>query len=254
MLSGPVVPALRIACERDHGTDERVTPPLDVCDASVAKLAVAKRLADRSDVDSQAPLLDGDVGPDMIHQLLLCDHHTRTLDKVEQDVERPAAKGQYHTIAPKYSLANRKFERTESQLPVNRGAMHVSPKRRFPRVLYAASRQTPQLYERKAGRNEARNELKPWYSAITSTPKIGPNAIQSGLNAIQEVALIERLGQIADDPSLKCAGTNIIARIGSYHYGGNLFAQSRQIVVQIKASHLGHVEVDNQAAGAVQFG
>jgi hypothetical protein len=38
---------------------------------------------------------------------------------------------------------------------------------------------------------------------------------------------------------LKCAGTNIIARIGSYHYGGNLFAQSRQIVVQIEATHPG---------------
>jgi hypothetical protein len=53
---------------------------------------------------------------------------------------------------------------------------------------------------------------------------------------------------------LKCAGTNIIARIGSYHYGGNLFAQSPQIVVQIKATHPGHFEVDNQAAGAAQFG
>ena len=83
---------------------------------------------------------------------------------------------------------------------------------------------------------------------------ISLRAIQSGLNTIQEVALIERLGQIADDPSLKCAGTNIIARIGSYQYGGNLFAQSGQIVVQIKATHIGHVEVDNQAAGAAQFG
>jgi hypothetical protein len=56
-------------------------------------------------------------------------------------------------------------------------------------------------------------------------------AIQSGLDTIQEVALIERLGQIADDPSLKCAGANIIARIGSYQYGGNLFARSGQVVV-----------------------
>src|SRR6266571_3327018 len=79
-------------------------------------------------------------------------------------------------------------------------------------------------------------------------------AIQSGLNTIQEVALIERLGQIADDPGLKCTGTDIITWIGSYQYGGNHFAQSRQIVVQIKATHLGHVEVDNQAAGAAQFG
>src|SRR6476619_3468744 len=47
-----VVPALRTACERDDGADERVAPCLDVCDVSVAKLAVSKRLADRGDVDS----------------------------------------------------------------------------------------------------------------------------------------------------------------------------------------------------------
>src|ERR1700733_12951819 len=41
-------------------------------------------------------------------------------------------------------------------------------------------------------------------------------AIQGGLNTIQELALIERLGQIADDPGLKCAGTNVLARIGRY--------------------------------------
>jgi hypothetical protein len=83
---------------------------------------------------------------------------------------------------------------------------------------------------------------------------ISLRTIKSGLNTIQEVAFIERLGQIADDPSLKGAGSNIIARIGRYHYGGNLFAQSRQIVVQIKTTHPGHVEVDHQAAGATQFG
>src|ERR1700720_4678964 len=42
----PVLPALRIAGERDDGADERVAPCLDVCDVSVAKLAVTKRLAD----------------------------------------------------------------------------------------------------------------------------------------------------------------------------------------------------------------
>jgi hypothetical protein len=33
------------------------------------------------------------------------------------------------------------------------------PKRRIPRILYAVDRQTPQLYERKAGHNEARIDL-----------------------------------------------------------------------------------------------
>jgi hypothetical protein len=108
----------------------------------------------------------------VIHQLLLRDYLTWAVGKVDQDVERPAAKGQRLALTPKYSLANRKFERTESQLPVNRGAMHVSPKRRFPRILYAVGRQTPQLYARKAGHNEARNELN--LGIITSTRQIGP--------------------------------------------------------------------------------
>src|ERR1700692_3992674 len=47
-----IVPALRTACERDDGADERVAPSLDVCDVTVARLAVTKRLADRGHVDS----------------------------------------------------------------------------------------------------------------------------------------------------------------------------------------------------------
>src|ERR1700682_2543125 len=61
-----IVPALRTACERDDGADERVAPCLDVCDVSVAKLAVTKRLADRGDVDPEAPLLHRYVPPDLV--------------------------------------------------------------------------------------------------------------------------------------------------------------------------------------------
>src|SRR5712671_4913903 len=96
------VPAFRATSEGDNGADERVAPSLDVCDVAVAKLAVTKCLADRGHVDSEAPLLDRYVRPDMIDQLLLCDHLTRTLGKADQDVEGPAAKGQHHTVAPKH--------------------------------------------------------------------------------------------------------------------------------------------------------
>src|SRR6202049_4055834 len=54
LLSGALVSALCIACERDDGADERVTPALDVCDVAVAKLAVTERLADCGHVDSEA--------------------------------------------------------------------------------------------------------------------------------------------------------------------------------------------------------
>src|SRR4029077_7932213 len=58
LLSGPVAPALRRAGDGEDGAHERVAPCLDVCDVSVAKLAVPKRLADRGHVDPKASLLD----------------------------------------------------------------------------------------------------------------------------------------------------------------------------------------------------
>src|SRR5216683_2010613 len=99
-----VLPALRTASEGDDGADERVAPCLDVCDVSVAKLAVSKRLADCGHVDPEAPLLNDYVRPDVIDELLLRDDLARTLGKVDQDVQGPAAKGQHHTLAPQHPL------------------------------------------------------------------------------------------------------------------------------------------------------
>src|SRR6202008_2622174 len=62
------VPALPATSEGDNGAYERIAPSLDVCDESVAELAVTKRLADRGDVDSQAPLLDRYVRPNVTHE------------------------------------------------------------------------------------------------------------------------------------------------------------------------------------------
>src|SRR5260221_5117933 len=95
LLAELIVPALRIACERDHGADERIAPSLDVCDVSIAKLAVTKRLAYRGHVDSEAPFLNDYVRPDVIDELLLRDELTWALGKINQDVESPAAKGQH---------------------------------------------------------------------------------------------------------------------------------------------------------------
>lgn len=51
----PGVPAFRAASAGDNVADERVAPSLDVCDVSGAELAVTKCLADRGDVDPDAP-------------------------------------------------------------------------------------------------------------------------------------------------------------------------------------------------------
>jgi hypothetical protein len=123
-----IVPALRIACDREYGADERVTPSLDVCDVSVAKLAVTERFSDCGHVDSEAPLLNGYVRPDVIDELLLCDDLAWAVGKMDQNIQRPIPEGKHLTVAPEHPLANRKFERAEPQLPMNNGARHVSPK------------------------------------------------------------------------------------------------------------------------------
>jgi hypothetical protein len=103
--AGPFFESRTVAVvESDHRADERVAPSLDVCDVSVAKLAVTKCLADRRHVDPEASLLDRYVRPDLIPQFLLCDHLTRTLGKVDQEVQGPATKRQHHTLAPQYPL------------------------------------------------------------------------------------------------------------------------------------------------------
>src|SRR6202795_3213586 len=71
LLPEPGVPAFRASSARDNVADERVTPSLDVCDVSGAKLAVTKSLADRGDVDSYSPLLYGYVRPGVIDQVML---------------------------------------------------------------------------------------------------------------------------------------------------------------------------------------
>jgi hypothetical protein len=45
------------------------SPSLGVCDVSVAKLAVTKRLADYGHVDSEAPFFNDYVRPDVIDEL-----------------------------------------------------------------------------------------------------------------------------------------------------------------------------------------
>src|SRR5258705_2530792 len=123
-----IAPALRTACERDDGADERVAPSPDVCDVSIAKLAVTKRFSDRGHVDPEAPLLDGYVRPDVIDQFLLCDHLTWAVGKIYQNIQRPIPERNHLTVAPEHPLANRKFERAEPQLPMNYGVRHVSAK------------------------------------------------------------------------------------------------------------------------------
>src|SRR5258708_28480595 len=156
---GTIAPAALAIFKSDDGADERIAPSLDVCDVSIAKLAVTKRLADGGDVDSKAPFLNGHVRPDVIHQRLLRDDLTWAVGKIGQNIQRPIPEGNHSAVAPEHPLANRKFKRAEPQLPENYGAMHVCQ----PNVgssrpdMRTVGRQTPQLCARKVGPNETRS-------------------------------------------------------------------------------------------------
>src|SRR3954454_17775562 len=118
--------------------------------------------------------------------------------------------------------------------------MSAKTKTSGPRII-TGSPHVQQLCARKADHNEARRLSytigRDALNLGIGTPLSSSRAIQRTPNTIQKLALIERLRQIADDPSLQCAGTNIIAGIRRYQDGGNLLTQSRQIAMQIKATH-----------------
>jgi hypothetical protein len=88
-------------------------------------LAVSKRLANRGDVDSEAPFLNDYVRPDVIDEFLLRDDLTRAVGKIDQNIQRPTAEGKHLTIAPKDPLADRKLKRAKLQVSVNVIASHV---------------------------------------------------------------------------------------------------------------------------------
>jgi hypothetical protein len=56
-------------------------------------LAILERFADGGHVNPEADLLHGDVRPDMIDELLLSDDLAWTFGEIDQNIERPTAKG-----------------------------------------------------------------------------------------------------------------------------------------------------------------
>jgi hypothetical protein len=108
-------------------------------------------------MDAQTSLPYGNARPDVIDELLLRDDLTRAVGKIDQNIQRPTAEGKHLTVAPQRPFANRKFERAESQLPMNGGARHVSAKTTHFLRMPTVGRQAPQLYARNVGRNETRS-------------------------------------------------------------------------------------------------
>src|ERR1700739_3141873 len=117
----PVADVFRAVFETNDRSYERVASSFNVGDISVAELAIPERLADGGYVNPEAALLDGDVPPDVIDQLLLSDALAWTLSKIYQNIERPTAKGKRDTVTPKHPFATGKLKRTKSQRSMHHG-------------------------------------------------------------------------------------------------------------------------------------
>jgi hypothetical protein len=62
----------------------------------------------------------------VIDELLLRDHLTRVVGKIDQDIQRPIAEGKHLTVAPKDPLADQKLKRAKLQVSVTTIASHGS--------------------------------------------------------------------------------------------------------------------------------
>ena len=86
--------------ETDDGADERVAPSINVCDVSVAELAIPEGLADEGHVNPEGHLFYEDVRPDVTNKFLLCDDLAGPIGEIDQNIQRPAAERKHHTAAP----------------------------------------------------------------------------------------------------------------------------------------------------------
>src|ERR1700759_1230171 len=104
-------------------------------------------------------------------------------------------------------------------------------------------RQTPQLCTSKVAHNEARSRSRT-FGKHELNLGIGRTSVsQRGVNALQELALVEWLGQIAEHSSLEGAGTNGIVGICRYQHGGiflpnkdRLWCRSRPLIFGMSKS------------------
>ena len=86
-----------------------------------------------------------------------------------------------------------------------------------------------------------------------SPPPLGARC-QSRANAGEQVTLIKRLTQVTNCPGSHRALANAVVRIRRDQDGWNGLSGSRQVAMQIKPGHPGHLHVGDQAGGAADMG
>ena len=67
------------------------------------------------------------------------------------------------------------------------------------------------------------------------------------MDAAEQVVLVERLGQVADDPGLQRARPAFLVVMGRDQDGGNGMARCDQATMKLEPGHPGHPDVRDQA-------
>jgi hypothetical protein len=106
--SNLVFRAIALVCHTVFKTsnlaNEGITSSLHIRDIAVTELPIRKRFANGSDMDPEAPFLHIDIRPDLIDEFLLSNDFTGSLGEMDQNIDRPAAEGKHHTVAPQDPL------------------------------------------------------------------------------------------------------------------------------------------------------
>ncbi len=102
------------------GGDERVALVRGVDDVARPLGAFAQRLAHGIHVESEVALVDDEVAPHPVDQLLLGDDAPRVIDQRDQEIQGAAAKPDRHAAAPQEPFLRGQLERAERGLPPGR--------------------------------------------------------------------------------------------------------------------------------------
>ena len=103
-----------------HRGNESITSARIVDDVAPARSAIAKRPAQRRDVDPQCPLLDDGIGPSAGDELVSGDGVASAFNQRDENVECTAAEAQRLSVFEQHPLLRDQPERAEDGLLTHR--------------------------------------------------------------------------------------------------------------------------------------
>src|SRR5687767_7371425 len=85
------------------------------------------------------------------------------------------------------------------------------------------------------------------FSGSTALWAASRTALESHVDAVEQVVLSEGLGQIAYNPSLQRTHSDSVVGIGRDQDSGNGVTGRGEVIAKVQSAHAGHVDIRNQA-------